>query len=328
MKRNVIIILVWNDYINTKATIDSILLSEEVDYDILIVDNNSSDDSIMQLKKTYKDCRKIQYLINDQNWGYAEGNNIALRYCYNLGYQNFYVLNNDLIFNNRELIKDLERLLNSDPSIGIIAPIIWNKQNDGSFKKGTIETNSRLYNQMLSDNNVYLGKLTEQLYQVSTVSGCFIVLTRECLKRCDGFEKQFFMYAEEDDLCIRTSLNGLKVVRIVKDYGVKHLGGVLNFLSIKDWKRAIGNRNKMLILRNFRMSLKVKYALIILVMTLQRSLLLISKLKIRSSIIIFLSYFEGVICLVNSKKLLKTDTLFERGKKLPNCKSIYSIKAL
>ena len=79
-KETVIIILVWNDYENTKATIDSVLKSEGVDYDILVVDNASTDGCIEKLREDYGSYDNISFLMNKENWGYAEGNNIALRY--------------------------------------------------------------------------------------------------------------------------------------------------------------------------------------------------------------------------------------------------------
>ena len=102
-----IIILVRNDYKNTFATIKSVLKSKEVDFDIYVVDNASTNDCIKLLKEDFMDYDNISFLINDFNWGYAEGNNIAIRKCMNLGYDYFYILNNDVIFDSDYCIHDM-----------------------------------------------------------------------------------------------------------------------------------------------------------------------------------------------------------------------------
>ena len=56
---------------------------------------------------------------------------------------------------------------------------------------------------MMRKNNVELGEYKEGIFRVPTVSGSFMAITRKCIEKNKGFEKNFFMYGEEDDLCLR-----------------------------------------------------------------------------------------------------------------------------
>lgn len=321
-----IIILVWNDYTNTCATIKSVLKSKGVDYDIIVVDNASTDSCIDKIKLEFSKVVNIRYLINDENWGYAEGNNIAIRYCLNEGYEYFFILNNDVVFDSESCIHDMWEAMAEDKSIGIIAPVIWNKKGNGSFAKGSIMTQSFLYRLMMRLNGIKIGEYTEGLYHVPTVSGSFMALSKNNILKNGGFEKNFFMYAEEDDLCIRTNMSGLKVVKLTKDYGIKHLGGILNYLMAADWKRVIACRNRVMITRTFPILQKILYCALMFAHNFSMSISLALNGKLISAYLLQPAFIEGVWDMMHFKHLSKRETLFKRGQNLAKAHKIYGIK--
>lgn len=321
-----IIILVWNDYINTKNTIDSVLKNKGCEIDVFVVDNASTDECIDKIKNDYQNVSNIHYLMNSQNWGYAEGNNIAIRYCMDHGYDYFFILNNDIIFDSDSCIFDLWKVINKDKSIGILAPVIWGRLSTGGFAKGDIMLSSLLDKLMMKLNGIKIGKFNEYLYRVPTVPGSFMVLSRRCIELNKGFEKNFFMYVEENDLCIRTNLSGLKVAKLDKDYGVKHLGGTTNYIKTADWKRVLLSRNRILLTRTFPLIQRFLYCSLLFIQNIRLVLKLCKKKKFKSAIIVSMSYFEGLYDLVRYKRFSKNDKLFTRGKELASSDRIYGIK--
>lgn len=321
-----IIILVWNDYVNTRATINSVLNTKGCNYDIIIVDNASTNGCIDKIRNEFKNIGNIFYLINNVNWGYAEGNNIAIRYCMENGYDYFFILNNDVIFDSESCIYDMWKTMEDDNSIGIVSPLIWNKKRDGSFVKGKVMTDSKLYKFMMKMNGIKIGEYAVGKYLVPTVSGSFLAFSRRNIEINHGFEKNFFMYAEEDDLCIRTNMNGLKVVKLSKDYGIKHLGGILDFIAVADWKRVISQRNRLMLIRTFPFVQRVLYGFLLLVHNLVRDFKLLFKKRPKSALMLFISYFEGLYDLIFYNELSKTDLLFKRGQELAKASHIYHIK--
>lgn len=327
MKKTIIIILVWNDYINTKKTIESVLHSKNICYDILIVDNDSTDGCINKLKIDFVNCPNICYLYNTENWGYAEGNNVAFRYALEKGYDYFFVLNNDVTFKSDFLLRRLVDTLEGDSTIGIVAPLIWNRQENGQFTKGTMNTNSRLYNLITSLNGVKNGSISSNLYSVATVSGCFIVFSRKCIERLGGFNRNFFMYGEEDDLCFRAMLAGFKICKLIQNDHVYHWGGSLNFDNIADWKRVLIIRNRMLLLKNFPYWQVPIFAVLNLFYVFKRVITLLRKKSFGSSLISIIAYCEGLYSLLAYSLLESKDRLFTRASHLPKAKRIYFIKS-
>lgn len=324
--KTAIIILVWNDYKNTKNTIESVLKSRNCTYDIFIVDNNSTDGCIDKLKKDYGSIGNIYYLMNSDNWGYAEGNNIALRYCVELGYDYFFILNNDIIFDSDSCIHELVKIMEGDKTIGILAPIIWGRAKTGGFAKGDLMASSKLDRLIMKLNGIKVGKIGENQYRVPAVPGSFMVLSRDCIEKNCGFEKQFFMYEEEDDLCIRTNMSGLKVVKLNIDYGVKHLGGIPDYIKTAEWKRVLLSRNRVMLTRTFPFIQRIIYCFLLLAQNVRLSIGLCKKGKIKSAFIASIAYLEGLFDLMFFNRLSKTDKLFKRGKSLAASKRIYGIK--
>ena len=118
--KNAIIILNYNDWENTKLLVQDIKKYKTLDY-IIIVDNKSTDDSIIELKKLESD--KIILLEAKENNGYAAGNNIGIQYAIEkLNVENIIISNPDIIV--RE--KDLEVLLSDleNENVSVIAPVI------------------------------------------------------------------------------------------------------------------------------------------------------------------------------------------------------------
>lgn len=320
-----IIILVWNDYKNTRATIESVLRTKKMDYDIFVVDNASTDGCIDRLKNDFSSFSNIYYIINDCNWGYAEGNNIAIRKCKDLGYEFFFVLNNDVVFDSGECICDMWKAMKEDSNIGIVAPLIWNKQQDGSFGLSPLIPNSRLYLLMMRLNGIKVEIENDKCY-VPGVSGCFLAFSKKCIETMAGFEKNFFMYVEEDDLCIRSNLSGLKVVKLSKDYGIKHLGGLSVFEKASDWKRVISYRNRMMLIRNFSVPQRLLFSLIIFLQGCKNTIKLLRIGKYKSAIVYSLAFYEGLFSLCFFKKLSKTAFLYNRGRNIAQSNRIYGIK--
>ena len=72
-------ILNYNTYEKTKKCIESCLKQKGIKYRILLIDNNSEDASFERLVAEYGET--IDFLRNDYNYGYAKGNNLAIRFC-------------------------------------------------------------------------------------------------------------------------------------------------------------------------------------------------------------------------------------------------------
>ena len=145
MKRNFVSVIIvnYNGKGLLKALIGSILKSSFRNYEMIIVDNGSSDGSREFVKKNYKNVNLVE---NRKNLGYS-GINSALRYC-NGEYILF--LNNDMELDNN-CIKFLVESIKSDKDIAMAAPKLVNFY-DRSLKSGGTWVSRAFYNGHIKGN--------------------------------------------------------------------------------------------------------------------------------------------------------------------------------
>lgn len=233
-----IIIVSYNTSDLTVATINSALddlnqstlkkLSE-----IIVIDNDSKDDSIKSIKNALKN-QSIKYLIikNKENLGFAKANNLAIKRSRS---KNILLLNSDTIVKKGSLEK-LVNSLEKSPAIestaytkshhgeldklGIISATLLN--NDGSFQPhgGSFPTLFSLFNHMsFLDDIPIIGKLLpstqhtgkntrssnnkNKLIQQDWVGGTAVLIKKQVFDEIGLLDPNIFMYGEDIELCIR-----------------------------------------------------------------------------------------------------------------------------
>lgn len=127
MKKTSIIILNYNSWQNTIEEIETLHTVVGVDYkDIIVVDNCSNNNSVEELKKL--SYVGFVLLESKENKGYAYGNNIGMRWAREQGYKNSLIINNDIIIEDANMLKKLERVLEIDNTVAVVNPDIFNPE--------------------------------------------------------------------------------------------------------------------------------------------------------------------------------------------------------
>ncbi len=90
---------------------------------IIIVDNASPNESAEQLKK--KTIGDYVFIETGANKGYAFGNNIGLKYAFDNNYKYAWVLNNDIILNDKRILGEMLRVFDSDDDVAVVNPDIY-----------------------------------------------------------------------------------------------------------------------------------------------------------------------------------------------------------
>lgn len=205
-----IIILNWNGYKDTIECIESIKKITYKNYDILIIDNGSTDNSVTELSKKYPNVTIIE---NQENLGYAGGNNIGFKYALKKKAEYTFIINPDSII-SETCINELIVKMNDDSSIGMASPkiyfydkpkIIWYAGSKIDWKRGL--TPHVGYNEI--DN----GQFDKYTY-TDRVSGCAVMIKTDLLKRIGFFDERYFLYFEETDLSVRFKKLGYNVAFI------------------------------------------------------------------------------------------------------------------
>ncbi|MFQ5753379.1 MAG: glycosyltransferase, partial [bacterium] len=102
-----IVILNWNGKNDTISCIKSIYNTQKESFDIIVVDNGSTDHSISEIKKTFPQVLTIK---NKKNLGFAGGMNIGLEYCRQAGYLYILMLNNDTLMLQNNLLSAYQKV--------------------------------------------------------------------------------------------------------------------------------------------------------------------------------------------------------------------------
>lgn len=189
--------------------IDSIKKAKnDLEIEIFIVDNNSDDGSIEYLSRIHDN---ITYIRNDTNEGFGKANNQGIKEAsgtYTL------LINPDTVIEEESLWK-LKTFLDSHSKCGAAGFKMIN--SIGNFakesKRSVPDLKSGIFRALALDvlfpksklfGKRYLGWIPEeQIASVPVISGAGMFWRTDVLKALDGFDEDFFMYGEDDDLCYR-----------------------------------------------------------------------------------------------------------------------------
>ena len=200
-----IIIVNYNTKDLLRGCIDSVLqYTTDIKYEIIVVDNNSSDGSTNMLKEEYKAIRLIE---NAKNVGFARANNQGMSIASG---QFILLLNSDTVLLDNVLIK-LVNFLKVNKQVGIVGPKVLNEDKSLQFSFGKFPgikaelertffleyrlTRMRMQNDLRLSANVP--------FSVDWVSGCCFMIRREVYEKIGGLDEQFFLFNEEVDWCLR-----------------------------------------------------------------------------------------------------------------------------
>lgn len=208
-----IILISYNQYDFTKKCIGSILKHLNSSYEIILVDNNSSDNTVKNIKKDFPEVRLIE---NKENFGFPK--------AVNQGIQNaigsyILILNNDTIVTHNWLERLIE-VAESDPRIGIVGPIsneVSGVQKDKQANYKTIDE-MHLYAATVREKN------KNKITQFPRVAFLCTLIKREIINKIGGLDERFSPgNFEDDDFCLRAQLAGYKTV-IAQDVFIHHYG--------------------------------------------------------------------------------------------------------
>ena len=219
-----IIIVNYNGIKFLKECLDSINLHcSSFDYEIIIWDNNSQDESVSFLQKQYGD--DIKLIISKQNLGFSGGNNGAG----NLATGEYVLLlNND----TKLLLNPLKAVYNlNHKTFGALSYKMLGKNGEYRFSAGRFPNPLRLFKLSLlfeKRGGFKTGEFkSNKPLEVDWIEGSFLLTKLSTWRKLGGLDEDYFMYAEDIDLCRRIRNNGLKIY-YVPENGYIHHGGYGN----------------------------------------------------------------------------------------------------
>jgi GT2 family glycosyltransferase len=226
-----IILVNWNTCALTLECIESIRKNTTgVSYEIIVVDNASSDDSVVALKS----IPGVHLIANSTNEGFARANNLAMKIAKGKAWL---LLNTDTIILD-DVIKACCDLLWSAPSVGMVGCKMLNANlslQPSCFKflkilapllgREALVSRIKRWRQR-SPYFAWRYSDAEHLHRLSPdwIMGAFMLIKPTAASACGLLDERFFMYAEDMEWCYRFRKNGWHIV-YTPDCSIIHLGG-------------------------------------------------------------------------------------------------------
>jgi len=226
------------------------LITSEMNYELCIIaiDNASTDNTVEYLKERYP---QIELVVNKENLGFGQANNIGIRKAIQNGADYVFLLNQDAWI-DEYTIERLVNLYKKNPQYGVLSPLQLTKE-------GNIEPQFSKYLPLEQGDN--------DIFDVHFVNAASWLISSETIKKVGLFDSFFFHYGEDNNYCNRLRYFGYTIgiaknVSIVHDrnYGTKAIE--FNFeMAIKGYLTDISRSYTNCLLRLFIKSTKlfIKY---------------------------------------------------------------------
>lgn len=201
MKQVCIILLNWQGWRDTIECLDSLAELDYSNYRILVVDNHSTNDSLIKIKAAYPD---IELIVNERNLGFGGGCNVGIHKALNSGADYVWLLNNDTHVDPLALRALIEKA-ESEPKAGAVGSKIYYMDQPNQLQAW----GGGYINFVLGVSRHYHKPVPDKCLHYLT--GASMLLRREALEQSGSFDEGFFMYWEDADLGFRLRKAGWKL---------------------------------------------------------------------------------------------------------------------
>lgn len=227
-----VVILNWNGKEFILQCLDSVrkLKTNGGELEIVVVDNASTDGSAELVEQRYKDLpagkASIKILRNKENLGFAEGNNVGIKYALEDSADFVLILNPDTIV-DKDLIVQLIKVHKSDHQIGVVGPKIYfapgyefHKERYKPEERGRViwyAGGLMDWQNVLASHRgvdeVDVGQYN-RIEETDFISGCAMLVRKEVFDKIGLLDAKYFLYWEDNDFCQRAKKAGFKLIYV------------------------------------------------------------------------------------------------------------------
>lgn len=215
--------------------------STNLNFEIIVVDNNSTDDDLHYVMEQFQN---VEFIKLRENVGFGKANNIGVEKASG---DYILILNPDTILEEQTL-DVMYHYMENNTEVGISGCKVLN--SDGSFQLACRRgfptpwvSFTKLFGlQSLFPKSKLLARYNQtfrsidETYYIDSVIGAFMFIRKEIWDNVGGFDEAFFMYGEDIDLCFRVQKTGAKIAYIHSTSIIHHKGVSTRRSSINELK--------------------------------------------------------------------------------------------
>jgi GT2 family glycosyltransferase len=236
-----VVIVSWNSRDDLAACIDSVLTHTSGEFEVIVVDNASSDGSAAGIGRSFPTVRVI---ANHTNLGFARGCNQGMAASRG---RHILLLNSDTYVTD-DVIGRAVRLLDSRPGIGMVGAGVCSPNGRRQYTanralgvRQSLLERLWLYKLLPRERRAeaLLGGYWEEdrEIEVDWLAGVFLLLRRELFEHSGGFDQRFFMYGEDSEWCMRLRRLGYRILFAPRVGVVFHKGAASSDLIWTEQER-------------------------------------------------------------------------------------------
>lgn len=229
-----IIILNWNGWQDTLECLDSLINVIYPNYEVIVVDNGSTNESLAKLKAKNpfefaqgkeklevgapfdfaQGKQSLKIIENKENLGFAGGNNVGIKYALENDADYVLLLNNDTLASETflsELLAEAEK----NKTFGLFGPKIyfWPRTSPERIwfmggKINWLKTKGVHVNYDAKENSP--AETGARLIETDYITGCGLLIRREVIKKIGTLSDDYFLYYEDTDYCLKARVAGWK----------------------------------------------------------------------------------------------------------------------
>lgn len=221
MKTTGVVICNYNKSRDVVNCIQSVIESRTDDYDLYVVDNASTDDSVEQIRSKYGD--RVNLIINSENLGGSGGFNAGIRKVVSEGYKYVWCLDNDVLVDENAL-SALVEFMDSHSDVGMTGSKVYHMEAPDYVQQFGISIDfdefcveAKYYNR-LED-----GTMPEVVYS-DAVAACSVLVRSSVIKEIGAMPEENFLYWDDTEWGYRCNMAGYKVASYGKSQVLHAMG--------------------------------------------------------------------------------------------------------
>ena len=204
-----IVLLNLNGYQDTQDCIESLRRVQYTNFDVIVVDNGSSDDSFPRLQKEFPEAKLVR---SEENLGFSGGSNLGIQHALDNGADYVLLLNNDTVV-DADFLSHLVQVGESDPRIGILGAKIfyYSEPKRIWYAGGYVKCGIGACRHLGQDQLDQEGKFS-RVEDTEFITGCAMMIKSSLLREIGLLDSKLFAYWEDSDFCMRARNAGNRLV--------------------------------------------------------------------------------------------------------------------
>ena len=218
MTRFSIIIIHRNNSKRLQSLLSNIKKIKGQNDEIIVIDNNSPDNSGLKAAKNIRNS-DIKFILNNCNAGYGYSCNQGM----NIAKGKYYLLCNNDIKLKKETLEKFECSFQKSKDVGLIGPQMFSP--DGNKMRSYGSRNPSFISQFDIVGRPIETKTINSFSQVPILRGACLAVNRDMIKEVGSYDEDFYFYHEETEWCIRINKSKNWKVFFNPEIHISHVGG-------------------------------------------------------------------------------------------------------